>query len=42
MKVNLFEQSVWELQTVVLRGQSITADNNKIKRNKKKKGLIAC
>jgi hypothetical protein len=34
MKVNRFVESVCGLQTVVLRGKSITAHNIKIKRNK--------
>ena len=39
-KANRFGQSVCELPNVVLRGQSKTAGNIKLKRNLKKKGFI--
>ena len=38
--VNRFGQSVWELQTVVLRGQSITADNIRLKEILKRRALF--
>ena len=39
MKVNRFGQSVCELQTVVLRGKSITAHNIRLKEILKKGAL---